>query len=359
MKKLTTEQFIEKAEQVHGNKYDYSKINYVNNRTKVCIICSEHGEFWQTPDNHLSGNGCPVCSGHKKRNTEEFIKDAKKIHSNKYDYSKVAFVDLKTKVCIICPKHGEFWQTPGNHLKGENCPICAGNKENNISFVEKAKAKYGNRFDYSKVDYINSQTKVCIICPKHGEFWQKPIIHLSKKGTGCPKCNGNARLSLQEFIKRAKQIHGNKYNYSKVNYRSLNIKVCIICPKHGEFWQKPGNHLKGTGCSHCKKTKGEKKIENFLLENKINYIYNQTIEQLKPFRPDFYLPDYNLVIEYDGEQHFKPIKFFNGEEGFKKRKQRDKEKEELCRLNNIDIIRIPFWNTKNIEKILKTKLEIL
>ena len=110
--------FIEKAKAVHGDKYDYSKVEYVKAKEKVCIICQEHGEFWQTPNNHLRGEGCPFCYGSKKLTTEEFISKAKQIHGNKYDYSNVNYVNKYTKVCIICPEHGEFWQKPSNHLKG-------------------------------------------------------------------------------------------------------------------------------------------------------------------------------------------------------------------------------------------------
>ena len=128
MKYLTTEQFIEKAKQIHGNKYDYSKVEYVNNHTKVCIICPEHGEFWQTPNSHLNGNGCSSCKGLKKLTTKEFIERAKQVHGNKYDYSKTIYVNKRTKVCIICPIHGEFYQTPHNHVyQKQGCPECGKN----------------------------------------------------------------------------------------------------------------------------------------------------------------------------------------------------------------------------------------
>ena len=189
-KKFTTEEFIQRARKVHGDKYDYSKVEYVNNRTKVCIICPEHGEFWQTPDSHMLGNKCSKCSGSKKLTTEEFIEKAKQIHGNKYDYSKVEYKGNKIKVCIICPEHGEFWQMPINHCSKNNhngCPICAktivANKlrKNNSYFIEKAKQIHGDKYDYSKVEYVNNRTKVCIICPEHGEFWQTPDNHLKGK----------------------------------------------------------------------------------------------------------------------------------------------------------------------------------
>ena len=127
--------FIEKARQIHNDKYDYSKVNYVNSRTKVCIICPTHGEFWQTPHNHLKGYGCAECGKEKshlsKMTTEDFIVKSKEIHDNKYDYSKAYYKTCDTKVCIICPEHGEFWQTPSNHINGSGCPKCANEKRKN------------------------------------------------------------------------------------------------------------------------------------------------------------------------------------------------------------------------------------
>ena len=127
--------FIEKARQIHNDKYDYSKVNYVNSRTKVCIICPTHGEFWQTPHNHLKGYGCAECGKEKshlpKITTEDFISKSKERHGNKYDYSKAYYKTWDAKVCIICPEHGEFWQTPSNHINGSGCPKCANEKRKN------------------------------------------------------------------------------------------------------------------------------------------------------------------------------------------------------------------------------------
>ena len=135
---LTTESFIEKAKKVHGDKYDYSKVEYKNCKTKVCIICPKHGEFWQEARQHLSGRGCPECKRKKcgssqKSNIKDFINKAKEVHGNKYDYSKVEYKNSKTKVCIICPEHGEFWQRPYVHLLGQGCPKCGNKKKHHSS----------------------------------------------------------------------------------------------------------------------------------------------------------------------------------------------------------------------------------
>lgn len=252
---MTTEEFIAKAKVTHGDKYDYSKTVYVNPKTKVCITCPEHGDFWQAPYNHLKGFGCAKCSGHAKNTTTaDFIEKARKIHGDKYDYSKVEYKKSSEKVCIICPEHGEFWQTPNAHLSGKNCPKCVGGiKSTAKDFVEKARKIHGDNYDYSKVEYINNHTPVCIICPEHGPFWQKPAHHL--RGHKCPKCVGGVPYSKKDFIEKANEIHNWKYDYSQVEYVNAQTKVTIICPEHGPFEQTPNSHINGNGCPVCGRLK--------------------------------------------------------------------------------------------------------
>ena len=194
-KKLTTEEFIKRAREVHGDRYDYSRVIYINKRTKVTIICREHGEFEQEAGSHLMGIGCGKCNytisaSKKKLTTEGFIKRVRKVHGNRYDYSKVKYDDSKTRVIIICREHGEFEQLPFGHLYGQGCPKCSKYYKQKITteeFIKRAREIHGDRYDYSKVDYVNSKTRVIIICPKHGEFEQISSNHLI--GQGCPKCN--------------------------------------------------------------------------------------------------------------------------------------------------------------------------
>ena len=283
----TTEQFIEEARKVHGDKYDYSKVNYINSGTKVCIICPKHGKFLQTPNSHLNGmQGCAKCAkenvGISKRiGIEQFIERARKVHGDKYDYSKVNYVNGHEKVCIICPEHGEFWQAPSRHLYGQGCPVCADCvKLTTESFIERARKIHGDRYDYSKVDYVNNHEKVCIICKEHGEFWQTPAGHL--KGCGCSACAGCVRLTTEQFIEKARKIHGDKYDYSKVVYESNHKKVCIICPKHGEFWQIPIEHLRGRGCPVCNLGFTKSYILSLLNESVLEYLtVHQLIELIK------------------------------------------------------------------------------
>jgi len=258
-KQLTTETFIEKAKAVHGNRYGYSQVQYVNNRTHVTIICPDHGPFPQTPNSHLDQlSGCPDCgaiaTGLKSRlSADEFIEKAKATHGDRYDYSQVEYLGNKTPVTIICPEHGPFEQTPNKHLSKQGCHDCGGTKPlTTETFIEKAKAVHGDRYDYSSVNYVNAHTKVTIICPDHGPFPQTPASHiLPPQVSGCPDCGGSKQLTTETFVEKAKAVHGNRYDYSQVQYVNNRTHVTIICPDHGPFPQIPGNHLFNIGCPDC------------------------------------------------------------------------------------------------------------
>lgn len=352
MKKF--EQFVEEANTVHNNKYDYSRSEYFNTKIKIFIICPKHGEFWQTPNSHLMGHGCPRCYNEKiseriTKTTEKFIKDAKKKHGNKYDYSRVEYVDYKTKVCIICPIHGEFWQKAADHLI-RGCRSCSC-RYTTQEFIKKTREIHDNKYDYSKVEYKKAHEKVCIICPIHGEFWQKAYLHL--QGYGCDVCGGSKKLTTQEFIEKANLVHNNKYDYSKVKYINNRVKVEIICKKHGEFWQTPSDHLQNCGCPACNKSYGEKLISFLLEKNGLEFETQKTFDDCRNINPlpfDFYLPYYNLLIEYDGIQHYDKNSYF-WEETLEKR---DEIKNKFCKNNELNLIRIPYWYKENkIGNIIK------
>lgn len=249
-----------------------------------------------TPNSHINGVGCSKCSNNKKLTTEEFIIRAKKIHGNKYDYSKTEYVNNKTKVCIICPEHGEYWIRANNHLTGQGCLKC-GIKQR---FIDKVK-------------------------------------------------------TLEQFIQDCKKIHGDKYNYSKVEYINALTKVCIICPKHGEFWQTPGAHLWGNNCPKCVESHLENDVRVLLEQNSIKYEKEKLFDWLGKQRLDFYLPDYNIAIECQGVQHFKPIKHFGGNDKFEYTQKMDELKYKLCFINGVDILY--FSNIKRKNTI--TNLNIL
>lgn len=196
-------------------------------------------------------------------------------------------------------------------------------------FVKESNKIHNNVYDYSKVEYTNNRTKVCIICPIHGEFFMRPDDHLH--GHSYPKCSKHYHYTTKDFIERAKEVHSDKYDYSKVEYVNAYTKVCIICPKHGEFWQ---NH----GCPYCKASRLEKNIRKYLFENNIIFEEQKRFDWLGLQSLDFYLPKYNIAIECQGIQHYEPINYFGGKSGFEETVKRDNKKYELCKKNNINIL---------------------
>ena len=261
-KRVTTADFTQRAREVHGNRYDYSKVLYVAAISKVTIICPEHGEFEQTPANHCTGHGCHECGGNKPLTLDRFIERANRIHKDRYDYSLVEFKNVESKVEIICPDHGPFLQRLMSHLKGFGCDRCGRvDTAKKLShsrerFLEDAQQAHGDRYDYVQVEYVNALSKVTIICPVHGAFRQKPANHI--RDVGCPKCGDESMAAkrartTQDFVHEAREVHGDRYDYSRVEYKSSHAKVEIGCAEHGAFWQAPANHVRGNkaGCPGC------------------------------------------------------------------------------------------------------------
>jgi hypothetical protein len=350
-----TSLFIEKAIKKHGDKYDYSRVEYNGSNTKVCIICSVHGEFHQLPSNHLSGKECLKCSYERRgenltSSNQKFITKAQKKHGDKYEYSKIKYINAKIKVCIICPKHGEFYQLPSKHLYGNTCPKCADEIRNlnniklNDDFIEECKIKHNNLYCYDKVNYINAKTNVSIICKNHGVFLCTPNNHL--RGKGCPKCVGKNK-STEDWIVEAKQKHGDKYSYDKVIYIKSEDKVCISCFEHGDFLQVAQYHLSGNGCPACKQSKLEKEVSSILDRLSVKYESQYSPLFLKNGKGqqsvDFHLPDYNIAIECQGVQHFKAVDFAGkgaewANKAFQDVIKRDNIKLKKCLEHNIKMI---------------------
>jgi len=260
-----TEKFIGKAITIHGDRYDYSNVNYTRAIDKVIIICGLHGEFTQQASEHLRGRGCRSC-GFERMTTADFVKKSRETHGDKYDYSLSEFITSHTKTTVICKDHGCFQVSPNSHQKGTNCPICSkleGGKKKSatarIVFLEKARKVHGDSINFTKTKYITAKEKAIFICPTHGEWEARPdnILH----GKGCPGCrqqkivDANKQRSLQaakEFSSKASEIHQNKYDYSQSKYISVHKRIEIVCPEHGVFWQSPANHLSGeNGCPDC------------------------------------------------------------------------------------------------------------
>lgn len=309
-----------------------------------------------------------------KFDTNMFIKKAYDVHGDRYDYSKVEYVNKRTKVCIICPEHGEFWQTPQKHLYDkQNCPLCSkenaqkGNiKKNKLAkqtFVQKANIVHNNGYDYSVIEYINCYTPITIIHKKCGNrFRQTPSNHLH--GCGCPICGikeGHDKLTstTNQFIEKSMRIHGNKYDYSKVNYINNHTNVCIICHEHGEFWQTPSRHLQGYGCYNCHNSLLENEVYQTLIHNNFDFIQQQQFDWLGKLRIDFFLPIYNIGIECQGIQHFEPVDYFGGITTLKKIQNRDSIKLKLCNEHDIKIIYYANYNYNFPYKVLTNKDELL
>lgn len=419
-KKKSQSEFLADARKVHGDKYDYSQVVYKGSQVEICIVCKKHGPFLQKPADHLQGKGCPTCSGHKKRTKEEFIAQAKKVHGDKYGFDKVVYVNDRTKVTLTCPIHGDFQITPTSLIHGKHgCKLCAHErigKQARLTqeeFVKRATEIHHGKYRYDKVVYRDSHTKVIITCPIHGDFEQFAYHHLN--GHGCWKCGQEegglkGRISLEEFIERAKATHTINYDYSQVELKGLNEPVYIICPDHGGFWQLASTHLNGHNCPRCgykensrKRTKSlEKFIEDARRVHGDKYDYSDTVyvnakqklairckvhnmvflqkpnahlngngcpicaqshleaEVLRLLRSqgirfevekafdwlvyrgnmflDFFLADYSIAIECQGEQHFHVSDYYGGISAFRQTKKRDEKKRLLCEQHGIKVL---------------------
>ena len=304
-----------------------------------------------------------------KTPTELFIEKARKVHMDKYDYSKVNYVGGHTKVTIICPIHGKFEQEPSSHLQGKCSRETTGLKrrKNQDDFINQAKQVHGEKYSYENVVYINSTTPVEVTCRKHGAFQILPMNLLA--GKGCMKCRNEMiskreRLKKEDFVKRSNNVHKGKYDYSKSVYLGKDKKVTIICPIHGEFHQLAGHHMKGVGCPHCLRSKGEDKISDYLNNNNVVFIPQYIIPNdnlfcdRKTLRVDFYLKDFNAIIEFNGKQHYEPVKYFGGEDKFESQIDRDNALRQYCNERKIKLIEIPYNEINNIETILNKQLKV-
>lgn len=300
----------------------------------------------------------------------KFINKSNILHNNFYCYDKSIYINARTNIKIICPTHGEFNQLPYNHLMGKGCSKC-GIEKNRIlnvkskeDFIIESSNKHNNKYNYSNVEYINDSIKVEIICNNHGKFLQSPNKHL--RGEGCKKC-GKIKSSetfknkySSIFLQKNIEIHNNKYDYSMVKYINSYTKIEIICKIHGSFFQIPYNHSIGNGCPKCNHSHGERKIESYLLNSDIKYECQKKFEDcinINRLSFDFWVENKNLLIEFDGEQHTKPLGYQNG--GIKKLNYTikcDNIKNDYCFKNKINLLRISYLDIDNINNILPNYL---
>jgi hypothetical protein len=384
-KQLTTKQFIQRAKKVHGDKFDYSKVDYKGMRFKVTLICNDCNpprKFQQNAGNHLNGAGCDKCGrkkvGDKMRDDKaSFVKKAKKKHGYKYNYSEVNYKGCYTPVTIICPEHGRFSQKPCAHIYGQGCRKCGNIISANScrktieQFIEEANIAHNNFYNYEKFVYVNDRTAGTIICPIHGEFQQTPDAHLHQKH-GCTDCGrvtqGPEKRTQDSIIKQAQEIHQNLYTYLHFVYTGYHDKSLVTCKIHGDFPVSPAAHLSGRcGCPHCiNKTEGKLKIwfqRHF--GDKIKATGNVAVTWCKTengimLKFDFISESLMLIIELDGLQHFEYTPHFhrNGEKDLNDQQQRDCLKMKKANENGYSVIRLlqeDVWNNKNNweEKLLE------
>lgn len=368
MTKDRKQEVINKANEIHNFKYDYSLVEvYKNNKEHYNVIChkkdsngKEHGFFSTTFSRHINRQqGCPKCKSEHLRQLfaltkDEFIKRCQEKFGNKYIFDKTEYININTEITITCPVHGDIKVVPNNFLKSLGCKECS--KENNKiqekislkTIKEKLDKKHDGNISFIEEKYKGIDALATFYCKNHQTEY-KTTTYNAIKGVGCPQCQKESKqqktfIGKEEFITRAIKVHGEKYNFDKLIYNGRKHQGIITCPIHGDFNIKLENFLKGYGCPKCSQTIGERIIENKLIESEIPFIYQASFPFLKTKQGkkslDFYLPEYNVGIEYQGSQHFVPIQKFGGQEHLSKQIERDKIKFQLCKDNNIDIFYI-------------------
>jgi hypothetical protein len=385
-RKKTTEEFIADARAVHGDRYDYSSVCYEGNKVRVTIKCGIHGDFQQKPNGHLSGQGCGRCGGTAKLTTDLFIAQAKSVHGDRYGYSNVKYVNRKVKVLITCKKHGDFLQSPSDHIhKSAGCMQC---RDEGIrarkaveseacrkKFKSQATEVHNGKYDYSLAEYKHSKAKVRILCPSHGEFLQTPNRHL--KGEGCPECGNEVKrqtaleaksLAASRFECNARKVHGDRYGYSNVDYKGNKVKVSIYCREcDRSFNVSPNCHLRGNGCPHCASSKmnrwGKELAEDMDLIHSTEYFDSSCRDEIA-LRFDLAIHDHygvKALCEFQGRQHYEPVTFGGcsqeeAEVNFANQQRRDQIKRDWCAEQDIPLIEIHYSFKDKGEQAFKDEL---
>jgi hypothetical protein len=317
--------------EVHGSCYDYSNLIFKGSKEKVEITCKRHGAFWQNHNAHLNGAGCPACARLRttesvKINQETAISNLVAKHGDRYDYSDVVYRGAMHPIDIICKIHGPFSQVYSNHLSGRNCGKCANKSRANNktldteTFIKKAQKVHGNKFCYDKVDYKGWRDKVSILCNNcRCYFEQEPNSHLN--GKGCRECGIKARVekstsNTEDFIKKAKQIHGKKFCYKITNYSKAITRVCIFCNTCGKtFKQQPSVHLAGCGCPHCGKLVSSEKrssdVGEFIQKARSihgdSFCYKKTVYKTAIIKVDIFCNKCKNIFQQSPNSHLSGI----------------------------------------------------
>jgi len=361
--RITLDDFIKRATEKHNGFYSYDNVVMgKNSASKVSITCPKHGDFLQKVSEHLRGHGCPKCKVDKDTLTqEEFIQRSKITHDDFYTYDNVNYVNNRTPVLITCPIHGDFKQRPVSHMDGQGCKKCAidNRKITRDEFVNKSTEIHNGYYSYDKVVMgSRGDEKVTVTCPKHGDFLIRPYSHL--QGQGCRTCwYESTRTTLEDFIKRSTEKHKGYYSYDNVVLgKNISDKVMVTCPKHGDFSTSAKGHLEGNGCPRCSESKGEKALTTYFEKNGIQFESQKKFKSCFTFSDkkqrcfelpfDFYLPEKNVLIEVDGEQHFRSV---FGVETFERLSIRDGVKNKFVQNSSMRLIRL-FYNSRNFDYLL-------
>ncbi len=384
---VTFQEFVERARKVHGNNCEYFEDEFVKMSVNTKMWCNIHKlYFWQRPDSHANGKGtigCPECvkikaqSGNQRKlqkNKETFFKEAPIIHQDKYEYFEENYKDRATHMQIWCKKCQKFFpQSPECHLRGQGCPSCGSTRSNQLRFDLAKKNFFAKMFTMHEKDYIfdkfeykgaNIDGKLwCVSCNKY--IWMSPSSLLS--GQNCYDC------SLKRVAKEKRNRYGkvfkpkyyqkypNGYDLSQFIYLGSDVKGIAICEKHGEFLITPSDLLRGYNCPDCSKSKGEIQLKIILHSLGIKFIEQAPLNRTKGYnyRFDFYLPDYDLYIEYQGIQHYEPVKFFGGWKGFFSQYMKDQYKRDWCERNKHNLLEIKYTNFDKMKSIIKRKLKAI
>jgi hypothetical protein len=358
--RITTCDFIKRAVEKHGNKYDYSLTNYIDKKTKIIFTCHNHGKIEQDPTQHLK-NGCYFCNnrGISKHNKETFIEKSIAVHGEKYIYDKVDFIDLTTKVIIGCKIHGDFKISPKCHINSkQGCKKCGYIKANkkelrSKKYIDKVQKKWLDKYDYTKTIYTNKETQIIYSCKKHGEQLQNPIQHLKN---GCQYCSGRGitKYNTETFVQRAVQVHGKKYQYEKLSLNNVNDYIIITCPIHGDFSQLAKNHINDkNGCPKCAAEIQVSSKENEILEYIKQYYHDDIVQSSRDILPygleiDIYLPKLQFGIEFHGN-------FFHTES--KVGKTKHLKKADFCFEKSIKLIQIFEHEWENKKEIIQSRIK--
>lgn len=382
------ERFLEKARAKYGDKYDYSLVEYQGREVPVNIICKEHGVFPIAPRTFLQGqngkqsHGCPICDNIpivKKITQEDFLNAVREKHGDKWDVSNVQYVSKSQILGLSCPDCKDNFKTTTKKLMdGLGCPRCEGRIKDLRYFVEEAKKVHGDEYDYSECYLSHSKSGAIVLnnirCKHHGLYSTRADVHIQQK-CKCPKCNVPPdRLSPEQrrdaYIRRAIERHGEgHFDYSQVDYHTKREKVKIRCIIHDYlFYQSLEEHTKKRsmgGCPLCSETTGEREVRLFLEKKKLEYTAQMEIENIRPdilklqyMRVDFYVKKYRLIIEYNGEQHYKDCGWYkNSKRNLKMQQLRDEVLREYCQKFDFNLLEIKYSEFDNIGKLIDAKIK--